>query len=94
VAFSVFKEVYDAKRVDLKREGAATTFCLKGLIVRLVNQPGVQRAFEMDGVDISIVLEKGNRHEDAMIQEFARIAALDTGRVGKTSERGAPAASS
>ncbi len=30
-----------------------------------------------DNVDISIVLEKGNRHDQAIVKEFERISALD-----------------
>ncbi len=76
-SFSVLKEVFDAKRVNLKREGAATTFCAKGIITRLINNATIAEVLQWEDVDISIVLEKGNRHESAIIKEFERISALD-----------------
>uniref|UniRef100_B0T1Z1 DUF3800 domain-containing protein n=1 Tax=Caulobacter sp. (strain K31) TaxID=366602 RepID=B0T1Z1_CAUSK len=77
MSFSVLKEVFNAKRVNLKREGAATTFCIKGIVARLLSNPVVVEILKWDGVDISIVLEKGNRHDGAIVKEFERISAMN-----------------
>lgn len=73
--FSVLKEPYEERRktLNVAREGAATTFCFKGLLHQILNNAAVRNSFCRDDVSLSFVVEAGNRHNNAILNEFNRI---------------------
>jgi hypothetical protein len=75
VEFSVLKPQFNAKKAALgmKREGAPTTFCFKGLLNRLVTNEVMLELLQMEGVDLSFVVENGNTHNNAILLEFQRL---------------------
>lgn len=70
--FSVAKERFAERKqsLGLKREGAAITFCLKGMISRMYQRAGFKQLLEETGADVSFVIEAGNKHDNAIMQAF------------------------
>lgn len=70
--FSVAKGRFAERKqaLGLKKEGAAITFCLKGMISRMYQRPGFKQLLEETGADVSFVIEAGNKHDNALMQAF------------------------
>jgi hypothetical protein len=75
IEFSVDRSAFNAKKkaLGLKREGAPMTFCFKGMVSRLFQNAAIQEVFKWPEVDISFVIEAGNKHENAIVQAFRDI---------------------
>lgn len=76
-SFSVSKAEFNRGKADLsmKREGSPLTFCFKGLLQNMMANPGVAEVLGLDGVDVSFVVESGQRSEP-MVKEFNRLKAV------------------
>lgn len=77
VEFSVDKKEFNRgkREMGMTREGSALTFCFKGLLQNMMADPAFADVLSWDGVDLSFVVESGQRSEP-MVKEFDRLKAI------------------
>jgi len=70
--FSVLKTRFkEMKAVHcVKREGSAYAFCFKGIVDRIVKNEGFLSVIDEPGVDLSFVVEAGNKNNQDILEIF------------------------
>lgn len=80
--FSVHKSTFEAKKsiYNLEQQSSPLGFCFHGIIHRLVNDESIKDALSLPGIDLSFVVEAGNKHEEEVQRRFNKIQRQDPNR--------------
>ena len=80
--FSVLKSTFDAKKsiYSVEDQSSPFGFCLHGIVDRLVKDEGVKAALALPDVDLSFVVERGNKNEGDIRRRFNNIREQDPER--------------
>ena len=85
--FSVLKSTFHAKKsiYSVEHQSSPFGFCLHGIVNRLVKDEGVKAALALPDVDLSFVVESGNKNEGDIRRRFNNIREKDPERFGSIS---------
>lgn len=85
--FSVMKSTFEARKADydVEHQSSPLGFCLHGLVDRLVKDEGIMAGLKLPGVDLSFVVESGNKNEGDIRRRFNNIQKLAPERFGSIS---------
>ncbi len=73
ICFSTLKSSFvDGQRGRPKNQ-SPYGFCFTGLLDRLFKDEGFMKAVRLPGVNLSFVIEDGNRHNDEILQRYQRL---------------------
>jgi len=81
---SVLKRTFKAGKETfaLKREGSPIGMCFRIILDRIVKDAGFLDAEQIDGVNLSFVVENGHKNNGEMLDRFNIIKAMDPNRFG------------
>ena len=85
--FSVLKSTFEANKsvYNVERQSSPLGFCLHGIVHQLVNDEGVKAVLAPPDVNLSFVVESGNRNEGDIRRRFNSIQKQDPERFGSIS---------
>ena len=80
--FSVLKSTFEAKKsiYNVEHQSSPFGFCLHGIVDRLVKDEGVKTALALPDVNLSFVVESGNKNEGDIRRRFNNIQKQDPER--------------
>lgn len=81
---SVLKRTFEEGKASyrLKREGSPLGMCFRVLLSRIVNDEGFLAAEEIEGANLSFVVESGHKNNNEILSRFNVIKAMDPQRFG------------
>jgi len=70
--FSVHKARFNERKqtLGMRREKGPFAFCFKGMVSRLVQNEAIKAVLPWDGVDLSFVIEAGNKNNNSVLDAF------------------------
>lgn len=82
--FSVLKSRFAERKKgkNLKREGSPMGFCFRGILDRMVKHPGVEWASTLPGVDLSFIVEAGQKNQGDTLARFKAIKQMAPEKFG------------
>jgi len=82
--FSVLKERFSERKKgkNLKQEGSPMGFCFRGILDRIVKHPGVEWISTQPGVDLSFVVEAGQKNQGDTLARFTAIKKMAPDKFG------------
>ena len=85
--FSVQKSTFEANKsvYNVERQSSPIGFCLHGIVHQLVKDEGVKAKVAAPDVNLSFVVERGNRNEGDIRRRFNSIQKQDPERFGSIS---------
>ncbi len=80
--FSVMKSTFEARKADydVEHQSSPLGFCLHGLVDRLVKDEGILAGLRQPEVNLSFVVESGNKNEGDIRRRFDNIQKQDAER--------------
>lgn len=80
--FSVLKSTFESKKsvYNVEHRSSPFGFCLHGIVDRLVKDEGVKDALGLPDVNLSFVVESGNKNEGDILRRFNNIRKHDPER--------------
>ena len=80
--FSVLKSTFESKKsvYNVEHQSSPFGFCLHGIVDRLVKDEGVKDVLDLPDVNLSFVVERGNKNEGDIGRRFNNIRKQDPGR--------------
>ena len=81
--FSVLKSTFESKKsvYNVEHQSSPIGFCLHGIVDRLVKDEGVKDALGLPDVNLSFVVESGNKNEGDIRRRFNIIQKQDPERI-------------
>ncbi len=85
--FSVVKSTFEARKTDydVEHQSSPVGFCLHDLVSRLVRDEKIRACLNSPEVNLSFVIESGNKNEGDMRRRFNNIQKQDPDRFGSIS---------
>jgi Protein of unknown function (DUF3800) len=82
--FSVLKSRFTERKNgnNLKREGSPMGFCFRGILDRMVKHPGVEWASTQPDVDLSFIVEAGQKNQGETLARFLAIKEMAPEKFG------------
>lgn len=80
--FSVLRSTFEARKSvhNVEHQSSSFGFCLRGIVDRLVKDEGVKDALGLPDVNLSFVVESGNKNEGDIRRRFNNIQKQDPER--------------
>ena len=80
--FSVLKSTYEARKsvYNVEHQSSPIGFCLHGIVDRLVKDEGIKDVLALPDVNLSFVVESGNKNQGDIRRRFNRIQKQDPER--------------
>jgi len=79
---SRFNEIKKQHPKDFQREGSPFAFCFKGILSRILQNAGVRDVIGQPRVNLSFVIERGQKNEGGVKEVFDRYVQRDPDRLG------------
>ena len=85
--FSVLKSTFEVGKsvYNVEHQSSPLAFCLHGLVSRLVKDEGIKDVLALPDVDLSFVVERGNKNDNNIRRRFDEIKNQDPERFGSIS---------
>ena len=85
--FSVLKSTFEVGKsvFNVEHQSSPLAFCLHGLVSRLVKDEGIKDVLALPDVDLSFVVERGNKNDNDIRRRFDKIKNQDPERFGSIS---------
>ena len=85
--FSVLKSTFEARKsvYNVEHRSSPFGFCLQGMVHRLVNDEGIKSVLDPPDVNLSFVVESGNKNEGDILRRFNSIQKHDPELFGSIS---------